>query len=399
MLRETSESLRWIAAKLIKYTLPENARLEARRDRLGLPLEDPGIEKAIELGARWLGLAQDCSTSHDGGVSARYSLIEGWAASYPETTGYIAPTMLAYAGFSGNTWARQRAQRMLDWLVSIQFPDGCFQADFIGIKPPVPATFNTGQILLGLVSGVREFGDIYREPMIRAADWLVRTQDKDGAWRKNQPGVRFRGEKAYDTHVAWALLEAARLEPDKPYADAAIANVSWALTLQRDNGWFERCCTGDPTKPLTHTLGYALRGILELYRFNRDTDVLESSRRTADGILGALREDGFLPGRLYPDWRSAANWACLTGSVQIAICFLMLFDLLGDERYRDAAYVLNRYVRRSMMCEGSPEKQGAIKGAFPVDGGYLKYEYPNWACKFFVDANMLEKAVREKQGA
>jgi asparagine synthase (glutamine-hydrolysing) len=39
---------------------------------------------------------------------------------------------------------------------------------------------------------------------------------------------------------------------------------------------------------------------------------------------------------------------------------------------------------------------GAIKGSFPVSGEYGAYQYLSWACKFSIDANMLEKAVREK---
>ena len=43
------------------------------------------------------------------------------------------------------------------------------------------------------------------------------------------------------------------------------ATSSWALTKQRVNGWFADCCLNDPTRPLTHTIGYALRGVIEGY--------------------------------------------------------------------------------------------------------------------------------------
>jgi len=65
-----------------------------RRDGLGA---DPGIEWAINEGLQWLVRAQDNSATRDGGVSRHYSLANGWAASYPETTGYIIPTMLLHA--------------------------------------------------------------------------------------------------------------------------------------------------------------------------------------------------------------------------------------------------------------------------------------------------------------
>src|SRR5919108_1832650 len=155
--------------------LPAPAKAEHRQDALGLPTYDPGIEQAIDEGVAWLGRAQDHSASADGGVARHFSLLTGWGTSYPETTGYIVPTMLAYANLRQDEAIRQRARRMLDWLVSIQFPDGSFQGGRIDSKPVVPVTFNTGQILLGLVSGVREFGEKYRAAMCRAADWLVKT--------------------------------------------------------------------------------------------------------------------------------------------------------------------------------------------------------------------------------
>jgi uncharacterized protein YyaL (SSP411 family) len=283
---------------------------------------------------------------------------------------------------------------MLDWLISIQFPEGGFQGGTIGARLFVPVTFNTGQILLGLASGTREFGEeASLEAMRRAAEWLVKTQDSDGCWRSHPTPFASPGEKVYETHVAWALLEAARVEPDRRYVDAAVANIRWALRWQQDNGWLANCCLTDPVRPLTHTLGYALRGIVEGYRFTRESTLLTAARRTADGLLGAIRPSGFLPGRLRADWRPAARWACLTGTAQIATCWLLLYQETGDVRYRTAAAAANRYVRRTVKVTGPLETRGAVKGSFPVWGEYGQYQYLNWACKFGIDANMLEGAV------
>jgi hypothetical protein len=375
--------------------LPAAAKAERREDALGPPSYDSGVERAIDEGIAWLGRAQDHSTSADGGVARHYSLVTGWSTSYPETTGYIIPTMLSYARLREDETTHQRAQRMLDFLVANQLPDGGFQGSRIGARHVIPVTFNTGQILLGLASGVSELG-VYREAMCRAADWLVKTQDPDGCWRKHSTPFAASGEKTYETHVAWGLLEAARLEPNSSYADAALANVRWALRYQRANGWFENCCLIDPSQPLTHTLGYALRGIIEAYRFTGDETFLKAAQKTANGMLMAIRSDGWLPGCLDPNWHSTVSWACLTGSMQIALCWLILYQDIGEVRYRDAAYAANGYVRRTMKVEGPPETRGAIKGSFPVNGQYGAYQYLSWACKFFVDSNMLERTVRQR---
>ena len=367
-------------------------RVEHKVDRSGLPPTDPGIQRAIDESIQWLCRAQDHSASHDGGVARHYSLLTGWGTSYPETTGYIVPTLLACAQLRQDEALRWRAKRMLDWLVSIQFPDGGFQGGPVGADPLVPVSFNTGQILLGLAAGVREFGE-YRQPLLRAADWLLKTQDPDGCWRRYSSPFAAPGEKTYDTHIAWGLLEAARVAPAKPYADAALANIRWALRSQSENGWFAKCCLNEPSRPLTHTLGYALRGIIEAYRFTGDRTLLLAARKTADGLLAHMQKEGFLPGRLYPNWEGAVPWACLAGTVQIALCWLMLYQETDEEQYRKAAFVANRYVRRTMKITGPSETRGAIKGSFPVWGGYGTYEYLNWACKFFVDSHLLEKAV------
>jgi hypothetical protein len=303
--------------------------------------------------------------------------------------------MLELAKLTNDSTVRRRAKRMLDWLVAIQFPEGGFQGGRIDETPKVPVTFNTGQILIGLAAAKSEFGDEYFGPMCRAAQWLVDTQDSDGCWRSQPTPFAKPGEKAYETHVAWGLFEAARVAPGYRFAEAGMANIRWALTNQRDNGWFEKCCLKDPSAPLTHTLGYVLRGIIEAYRFSEDKKLLDRAIITADGLLTAIRlSDGFIPGRLTADWKGAVNSACLTGSAQIAHCWLMLYRYTGDERYLNAAYAANRFVRRTIQVAGPDETRGGVKGSFPVDGDYGKFEYLNWACKFTIDSNLLELNVR-----
>jgi hypothetical protein len=370
------------------------AKEERRRDARGLTgKEDPGIEPCMRACLDWLGEAQDHSTTADGGVARHFSLNTGWGPSYPETTGYIVPTLLDCARLRNDDQLRQRARRMLDFFLRIQLPEGGFQGGVIGATPVKATTFNTGQILLGLAAGALEFGEPYTASMHRAARWLVETQDSDGAWRKHSSPFTQPGEKTYETHVAWGLLEAARVAPCENYGEAALANVRWALRSQESNGWFRDCCLSDPVHPLTHTIGYVLRGVVEAYRFSADDAFFDAAHRTATALLKAQSAEGALPGRLDCKWAPAADWCCLTGNVQIAHCWLMLHRMKPNMEFLRAGKAANRYVRRTIHIEGPAGIRGGVKGSFPVWGEYLTWEYPNWAAKFFLDSCLLENSL------
>ncbi|MDF0676360.1 MAG: prenyltransferase/squalene oxidase repeat-containing protein [Nitrospira sp.] len=361
---------------------------------------DPGVAKVIDNSLRWIFRAQDHSRTNDGGVARHFSLINGWGPSYPETTGYIVPTLIDFSQRDSGELGREchaRAEQMLDWLLKIQLPGGGFQGGTVDAQPRVPVTFNTGQILMGLSSGVKEFGRKYEQAMHTAANWLCNTSDPDGCWRKHPTPFAAAGEKAYETHVSWGLLEAARASGVRRYADTALANVRWALTKQQPNGWFACCCLDNPEAPLTHTIGYVLRGVLEAYLFfNKDPALLAAARLTADGALSALEKNGRLPGRLTSKWKGAVPYVCLTGTSQIAHCWLILARETGEMKYLEGAKLANSYVRRTIAVDGPENQRGAVRGSFPVNGTYGYFQYLNWAAKFTIDANLLEFDIAVK---
>lgn len=369
--------------------LPKSAREERNRDHRGLPDSDPGAAAVVEAGLDWLSRAQDCSASRDGGVARDFSLIKGWATSYPETTGYIVPTFLGTVTAQRRDELKGRARRMLDWLAAIQFQHGGIQGGKIDAPTKVPVTFNTGQVLLGFCAGVRAF-DRYQKNMHAAACFLRDSLDPDGCWRSHPTPFAVRGEKAYETHVSWAMFEAERLVPGEGFGAAGLRQVDWALGKQRTNGWVADCCLNKCEEPLTHTLGYFLRGVVEAHRLSGEGRYLEAAHRTGDALMAVQRPDGSLAGRYRENWTPAVDWCCLTGVSQIAESWFYLFEVTGDIRYLTAARKGNAFVRRTVRVQGSPDTRGGVKGAFPVDGGYGEFEYLNWAAKFTIDANRKE---------
>ena len=78
---------------------------------------------------------------------------------------------------------------------------------------------------------------------------------------------------------------------------------------------------------------------------------------------------------------------------------MLLSQMTGEARYAQAGFLANQYVRRTVRLDGPAETRGGVKGSFPVDGDYGKYEYLNWAAKFLADSLMFEMNLRRQVAA
>lgn len=197
------------------------------------------------------------------------------------------------------------AVKAVDWLISVQTQKGGWPGWVVGVSAE-PVTFNTGQILIGLAAALRAGHVLAREPAIRGGDWLLAMQDEDGAWRRGLTQFASPGPKAYETHTGWGLLVLSEATGQNRFAEAALRHADWALGQQRPNGWFDRCCLTDRLHPLTHTIGYTVRGLLEAWRVSGEVRFLEGAQRAGAMLARRVEGDGFLPGRLAADWSAAA---------------------------------------------------------------------------------------------
>src|SRR5262245_38223686 len=73
-------------------------------------------DDALNSVIAWIRAAQRA----DGGIAAYYSLLTGYAESYPEVTGYIVPTLYDYADAMNDPVLIPVAQRATQWLLSLQ---------------------------------------------------------------------------------------------------------------------------------------------------------------------------------------------------------------------------------------------------------------------------------------
>src|SRR5512134_3377654 len=65
------------------------------RDRLGWRSTPKSSRQHLDAAIQWICRAHD--RCHGQGVSLGFSLLHGWLPPYPETTGYIIPTLFDYS--------------------------------------------------------------------------------------------------------------------------------------------------------------------------------------------------------------------------------------------------------------------------------------------------------------
>lgn len=333
----------------------------------------------------WLLRAQRATP--DGGVCAYYHVTRGWCpTSYPEVTGYVIPTLWDRYHVTGNPIYRDVALEMTEWITAVQRPDGAVTAmDFT-----TPYVFDTGQDIFGWVRSYRETGDSrWLDAAIRAGRWLVQMQSEDGSWTTTPTSG---ATHTYHARVSWALLELAEVTGDKRFQRAARRNLDWVVRQQEPNGWFRI----PVQREMTHFLAYTARGLLESARLTDEAAYWEATFKMECPLRERVREDGFLCGWFESDWSASSDSCCLTGSLQLALVWLLLFLETGESVFSDTAERVVCYVAKTQRLETPNDGiRGAIAGSEPLEGEYAPYTYLSWATKFFIDAvSFLEEMGR-----
>jgi hypothetical protein len=381
--RALVEALKW------RLKGSRRAAAAAWRDGAGLrPPRDLASHLIATIG--WLERAHDATGRK--GVARSFALHRiprydrfGWLPAYPETTGYIVPTLFTAARHLGRAELATRAREMTEWESEIQLESGAVRGGTVADEVS-PAVFNTGQVLFAWLAANQESEDErFVECAAQAAQWLVESQDQDGAWRRGASQFVAPGGHVYNARVAWALaLHGVRTNDGEAIASARRAAE---FALQRENGWFAENCLTDPERPLLHTIAYAAQGVLEIGVTLQEARFVAAARKAARGVASAVAADGFVPGRLDAQWRAAVPWSCVTGSAQMVLVWDRLDELDGKGEFRDASTRALQFVLATQDLESAdPGVRGGVAGSFPIWGDYGRYEYLNWAAKFLADA-------------
>lgn len=352
----------------------------------------------LQLCLQWLCTAQDVCEGN--GVAAAYYLGKGWDVAYPETSGYIIATYLAYSKLYNDNSFADRAIQIGSWEIDIQASGGGVLSN---PRTSFTRIFNTGQVILGWSLLYEKTEQTkYLDAALKAGDYILRQQESNGTWVKDT----YCGARTYHARVDWALLRLTQLSNDPKYAAAALRNLLWVLKQQNPNGWFNNCGF-DNHQPITHVIAYTLRGLLECHdlgvRQITELDILPRIQKAVDplcnvAVTGPVNHiPGMIPTSFDRNWNSHDNHSCLTGNAQFACLLYRLYQITGQHNYAKIADTVLSAVKLTQIKQCSfTELTGAIAGSYPVYMGYMNHAYPNWAAKFFADGLMLKNHDKTK---
>jgi hypothetical protein len=365
---------------------------EARRERAGGHAVAADHLPHLEAACDWLARAQDATPS--GGIARGYCVVwdsyfrlRGWQPEYPETTGYIIPTLYMIADHMDLAEFAERAERAARWEIDVQLKSGAVRAGVMG-QPPLASAFNTGQVIFGWLAAFTRTNDpAFADAAIRAASFLVERMDEDGIWRRDASHLAHRDGTLYNSRTAWALAAAGRQLGIPAFGEAARRALMATADRQHADGWVPECCMLDPDRPLLHALVYAVRGLLEGGWILGDDRMVAGATTAAMAIRDAMTDDGWLPGCWSEGWVPAADFSCLTGTAQIANVWLRLAEVTGDRSWLQPVSRALRFLESTQNRTSANEGlRGGLKGSSPFAGEYGQYEILSWATKFFVDA-------------
>lgn len=357
------------------------------------PADEEKRENAAHQSAGWLIRAQQVMA--DDGFGS-YHMVNGWSASYPETSGYIIPALLNYAGVYHMEEVKTAVIKSADWLVSIQKENGGWQGGRIGEDRP-PIVFNTAQVIRGLLAIHRLTGiQLYLDSAIRAADWLCKVQEEDGTWKKH---ALMNAARVYDSYVDAPIAEIWKISGNRKYKECAEKNLEWIISKkQKANGWFYDC---DNTvkrndKPILHTIAYTIDGLIDCGEYFQNNDYISAAEKAAGVLRDKFSEKGYLNGRYDETW-NGSEYILTTGCAQMAINWMKLYALKGNRDDKHAAdkmidlliFILDRGDHDTV------DTKGALQGSFPVWGKYEPFAFPNWGTKYLLDALLMNNKLQD----
>jgi hypothetical protein len=373
------------------FVLKSAADLRRWRDPVDLSRGGTRASDAIHLDAAITWLMRSIAACNGRGSAKAYRIFDGWMPPYPETSGYIIPTLLELERAELMPGARHTTETIAVWLVNLQAANGGFRGGELGSGLDFDV-FDTGMILLGFTALMHYGTNVQIEGAARrAAAFLLDSLDDSGCFvRHLSHGI----VHAYNVRAAWGLVAYGKLTGLENFVQGGVANARWTVAQQNDLGFYRN----NRFKPLknanTHGIAYVMQGLIQIYKLTGEQALLDSVIRCASALADLYKSENWLAGEIAEDWTFSSHHVCLTGYSQMALVLDDLFRLTERDTWRRTSRSLVDQVSCTQeLSEPWQPWYGGIAGSFPIFGSYAPFQYPNWATKFFIDALLSRQSL------
>jgi len=388
-----------LTANLLNRTAAQEAKCDKSGGHPVAELDENHLLEALA----WLMRAHNAMPY--GGLSRGYSFgwnpyfpKRGWQPAHPKTTGGVIPTLFDSSVALGREDLRQTAIGLANWLVKIQMPSGAIRGGALD-EPPSSEILNTAQAIIGWTRAFQETQtEWYAEAARRASDFLLQLHDPEYP-RGSDPSLSA-GEDSIvcRSRAGWALIQVGIVLEEYQYCAAGDKDVLLCLQRQQPNGWFGDSQPNASDSSLVQTIAHCLEGILQSSLILDNKRYFNSAKKTADALLSLIRDDGSLSGLFTSDWTPQASWSCLLGDALMASIWLKLHGLTGNKTYLKAAHRMIVFLKKTQNCTTThPGLRGGIKGSFPCDGEFGRYQTLSAGSKYFIDSLLSLAQVLQAQ--
>jgi len=351
----------------------------------------------------WLMRAQDVIPY--GGLSRGYSFgwnplypKKGWQPVHPKSSAEAIATLFDCAGAMSRIDLRQRAIDLADWLAKIQMYSGAIRGGALN-EAGSSEKLNTALALQGWIRTIKETGGKrYLSAIQQAADFLLEL-----ARQVVRPGRQISDDTVHDdapatSAVGLALIQTGILLEEYTYCAVGERCLNQAVGLQKKNGWFHNNGREGSHPSLLQTLAMTVENILMGGIILDNPKYIRSARLTADVLLKKYQHDHILSGRFLPDWSGDASWSGQLANGKMASVWIRLYQITDMEEYLTAArHMVASLEKGQNRASTNPGLRGGIKGCFPCNGDFGRYQTLSSATIQFIDALLLVKRIREEE--
>ena len=313
--------------------------------------------------------------------------------SFPETTGYIIPTLLEYSKLKNIDSIYEISLEMGEWIVDITRDDGGL-GEAYGFYRPYPRIFTTAQAIMGLLSLYQKNKDKkFIKCAIKMGEFLIKNLNSDGSW--NAEYTFLKTTTTYKSRVSWILMLLYETTYEEKFKQASIRSLEYIIQLKTNLYWPVSCTFEQNNNALTHLLGYHLVAIVNFAYYEKlsNNKLSEELKDHCNFFYNKLNDLLFIENELKAQinnkFQNTSSYTCLTGNAQI-MYFAILFEKynkLSDNLLSQKLYntIYNKQIKNNLDIIN-----GAISGSYPIDGDYMSYMLPSWANKFFIDSLLLK---------